>query len=296
MESLIAQAFITSIVSAAMLMLIASGLSLVFGILDIVNFAHGEFYMLGGFVAWTFFASPAMLPIGNDIIRYLAAVVLAMIAVAGLGILAERFVFRPFRGAFGAGIIVAIGLVLILQGSALAVFGAKQKTIASPFTSTIHIGDVMISGERFAAVLGAVIIMLGIYLFIQKTMHGKAMRAVAQNTIGAQLQGIKVNQIFPLGMGIGSALAGAAGALIAPLFYINPYMGQLPIMKAFVVVILGGLGSIPGAVLGSLIIAFTETFTSIFVGGHAAMIAIMLIVIAILLLRPEGLFGHAEEK
>lgn len=294
MEHLIVQTFFTSLTSASVLILVASGLTLVFGILHVVNFAHGEFYMLGGFFAWIFFSSSAALPIESSMVRYLAAIILAMISVAVLGILVERTVYRPFRGVFGAGVIVAIGMVLILQGVSQAVFGNKEKTIDSPFTGNLYVGDMQISGERLAVILSSAVIMLCIFIFIKKSRPGKAMRAVAQNMIGAKLQGINVNHIFYLGMGIGSALAGAAGALIAPLFYINPFMGQLPIMKAFVVIVLGGMGSIPGAIIGSLIVAFVENYTAVLFGGHLATMAIMAIVVVMLIIRPQGILGHEE--
>jgi len=288
------QTLVNGVMGSLILILIASGLCLIFGIMHIVNFAHGEFYMLGGFGAWLFFDRQLLSFGGPPTLRYLWAIILSMIFVAFLGIIVEKYIFRRFRDDLKATIIVAFGIMMILQASALVGFGATDKAFGSPFSGYLSLGAIAISGERFAAIVCGVVIIILMYFFILRTRLGKAMRAVAQDTEAALVQGININVIFSLCMGIGCALAAVGGALVGPIFYVNAYMGVEPIMKAFVVVILGGLGSLPGAILGGFIIGMTESFVTTYLGSHMAMLAVFLLLIAILIFKPTGFFGHEE--
>jgi len=288
------QTFVNGIMSAMILILIASGLCLIFGILHIVNFAHGEFYMLGGFGAWLLFSQYPMAFLGSGPVQYFAAIALSMLVVGLLGVIVEKFIFRPFHGDLEATIIVAFGLMLIFQAGALGVFGVTDKAISSPFVGKLSLGGVSISSERLVAIVCGAIFITAMHIFISKSKLGKAMRAVAQDQEAAQVQGINIGFIFSLSMGIGCALAAAGGALVGPIYYVNPYMGVVPIMKAFVVIILGGIGSLPGAVIGGFIIAMTESLVTTYVGAHAATIVVFLFLIAVLLIKPSGIFGHAE--
>ena len=288
------QTFVNGVMVSLIIILIAAGLCLVFGILHIVNFAHGEFYMLGGFGVWWFFDLHSI-PIGGpDALRYILAMILTIILVGILGILVEKFLFRPLHGNLTGTIIVALGVVFILQASALVSFGSRDKAVASPFSGKLDIGGISLSGERIAAIICGIVFILALYYLIQWTKMGKALRAVAQDMEAAQVLGVNIGRIFSVAMFISCALAAAGGALVGPIFYINAYMGAEPIMKAFVVVILGGMGSLLGAVIGGFIIGMTESFVTTYVGAHFAMVIVFLIMIGVLLVRPTGIFGHAE--
>ena len=288
------QTFVNGIMSALILILIATGLCLIFGILHIVNFAHGEFYMLGGFGIWWFFDLHPI-PIGGpDAVGYILAMILTIIVVGVLGILVEKFLFRPFHGNLIGTMIVALGVMFILQAGTLVSFGITDKAVTSPFIGMTNFGGISLSKERLAAIITSIVFILALYYLIQWTRLGKALRAVAQNREAARVHGINIGRIFSITMGISCALAAAGGALIGPIFYINPYMGAEPIMKAFVAIILGGMGSLLGAVIGGFIIGMTESFVSTYVGAHFAMVVVFLVMIGVLLVRPSGIFGHAE--
>jgi len=221
-------------------------------------------------------------------------VILSMIFVGFLGVIVEKFILRPFRENLQATIIVATGLMLILQAGALVSFGVTDKVISSPFSGMVSLGTISLSSERLAAIICGVVFIIALYFFIIKTKLGKAMRAVSQDQEAALVQGININFIFSLSMAIGCAMAAAGGALVGPIFYVNPYMGVEPIMKAFVVIILGGMGSLPGTIICGFIIGMTESFVTTYVGAHFAMIVVFLLLIGVLLVKPTGLFGHEE--
>jgi branched-chain amino acid transport system permease protein len=288
------QTFVNGVMVSLILILIAAGLCLIFGILHIVNFAHGEFFMLGGFGIWYFFDQHPIPFVGSETLGYVIAMILTVIVVGLLGIVVEKYLFRPFHGNIVASIIVALGIVSILQASALVGFGSVDKAVSSPFKGVMEIGGFSLSGERVAAIICGIVFVMALYYLIRFTKLGKALRAVAQDTEAAQVQGVNIGRIFSVAMFVSCALAAAGGALVGPIFYVNPYMGAEPIMKAFVVVILGGMGSLPGAVIGGFIIGMTESFVSTYIGAHFAMVVVFLILIGVLLFRPAGIFGHAE--
>jgi len=184
--------------------------------------------------------------------------------------------------------------MLILQAGALVGFGVRDKSFGSPFSGSFRIASISFSEERMAVVICGVIFIVVMYLFIQRTKLGKAMRAVAQDMEAASVQGINISFCFTLAMGIACALAAVGGALMGPIFYVNPYMGVEPIMKAFVVVILGGMGSLPGAVIGGFVVGMGESFVTTYVGAHIAMMVVYLIMIAVFLFRPQGILGYEE--
>jgi branched-chain amino acid transport system permease protein len=284
---LIFQVFVNGIMSGSVLILVALGLTMIFGIMHIVNFAHGELYMLGAFGLWIFFAELH--------VPYFLALILSMIIIAGLGIFIERFLFKPFRGDLAPSFIVSLGLVMLLQTGALLTFGIEDQAAPTPasFQGLVHIGSAVLSRERLYVILISIALMIGVWLFIQKTKHGQAMRAVAQDPEAAALQGISIDATASLAMGVGCALAAAAGCLMAPIFYVNPYMGAVPIMKAFVVIILGGLGSISGALIGGFVIGFVDSFGTTYLGAPIAAMMTFGVLVLTLIFRPQGFFGHA---
>lgn len=284
---LVFQVFVNGIMSGSILILVALGLTMIFGIMHIVNFAHGELYMLGAFGLWIFFAE-LHLP-------FFLSLLLSMVIIAGLGMIIERFLFKPFRGDLAPSFIVSLGLVMMLQTGALLTFGIEDQATPTPsyFQGLIHLGNVVLSRERLFMILISFILMAGVWLFIQKTKYGQAMRAVAQDADAAALQGISIDSTASLAMGVGCALAAAAGSLIAPIFYINPYMGAVPVMKAFVVIILGGLGSVGGAFIGGFIIGFVDSFGTTYLGAPIAAMMTFGVLVLTLIFRPQGFFGHA---
>ena len=293
-EQIFLQALVNGVMGALILSLVAVGLCLIFGIMRIVNFAHGEFYMLGGFGVWLFFSENALPMGGPATLHYMLALLLTTLLVGILGVVVERFLFRPLLGDAEATMIVSFGLALILQAGTLVTFGIRDKPFGSPFTGNIALPGISLSAERMAVVVCGIIFIIAMYLFIQQTKTGKALRAVAQDSEAASVQGVNISLIYSLTMGIACAMAAAGGALVGPIFYVNPYMGAEPIMKAFVAVVLGGMGSLPGTVIGAFIIGMGESFITTYVGGHVAMMFVFLIMIGILLLKPTGLLGRGE--
>ena len=282
---LLVQALVNGVMLGMVYILVALGLTLVFSIMEVINFAHGEFYMLGGFTAYYLFAQLG--------INYLVTLAAAAVLVGLLGFLLEKVIFRPFRGNLLGAFIVSLGLVWILQSGALVAFGTLEKSVPSPFRGTLKILGVYFSLERLAVTLIGITLVMALYVFIRFSKQGRAIRAVAQDSDAAALQGINVNRISSQAFALGSALAAAAGALIGPIFFVSPFMGGLPILKAFIIIILGGMGSIPGALLGGLILGIAEGVGSIFLSVPGVNLLGFVIVIAVLLLRPRGLLGHA---
>jgi len=263
--------------------LVALGFTLVFGILHIVNFAHGEMYMLGAYAVFALFAQ-----IG---INYWLANAMAIAIVGFLGILIERSLYRPLRGKFLQSMVIGLGLAMILQSVAGVGFGVGDKNIAGPISGVRVVFGVTIPTDRLAVVVVSVALLLAVLLFVHKTKTGRAIRAVAQDPEASALQGVSVDNISALTFAVGSALAAAAGSAMSLVFYINPYMGTIPLLKAFVIVVLGGLGSVPGAILGGFLIGMVDSFALTFLGGIAD-IAGFMVMLLILVLRPKGLFGH----
>jgi len=277
------QVFVNGLMLGLTYVLIASGFSLIYGIMRLLNFAHGEFYMLGAFATYLLCEHLG--------VNYFAAVVLSMIIIAVLGILVYRFFFRPFRDQHDPSLVVALGIAMLIGGLALLIFGEKDKSVPPVFSGVIKVLGATLSMERIVVIIMAVILMAALTLYIKFSKTGQAMRAVAQDREAAALQGIGVDSTFTLCMAISSALAGAAGALLAPLFFVNPFLGMHAVLKALVVVVIGGLGSIPGAIAGGLLLGFVESFGNTFLGDVTEILGFVMVML-VLLFRPQGLFGH----
>jgi branched-chain amino acid transport system permease protein len=279
--------FIQVLVNGLMLgltyVLIASGFSLIYGIMRLLNFAHGEFYMLGAFATYLLCEHLG--------VHYFISMALSMVIIGILGVLVYHFFFRPFRDEHDPSLVIALGIAMLIGGLALIIFGEKDKSVTPVFSGVIQVWGATLSKERVAVILAAIVLMAALTLYIKFSKTGQAMRAVAQDREAAALQGIGVDSTFTLCMGISSALAGAAGALLAPLFYVNPFLGMHAVLKALVVVVIGGLGSIPGAIVGGLLLGFVESFGNTFLGDITEILG-FIIVMVVLLFRPQGLFGH----
>lgn len=292
-QNVIIQTFVNGVMLSTVLILFALGLSLIFGIMHIVNFAHGEVYMLGGFGMWWFFAGERLIG-GQGLPGFVLSLVLTMALVAGIGVVMERLFFRKFRGNLLPGLIISVGLIFIMQASVAKGWGFLDKAIPTPsaFEGVIHAAGATLSKERLFVIVIAVVCVVGLYLFLMRTRQGRSMRACSQDPDAAALQGIGVDKTCSIAMAIGCALAAASGCLAGSVFLVNPYMGSFPLLKAFVAIILGGMGSLPGTILGGFVIGFTESFGSTYLSSTVASMLIFLVLIAVLVVRPMGFFGR----
>jgi branched-chain amino acid transport system permease protein len=278
-----AQITINGIVLSSMYILVAMGLSVIFSMLRIVTFAHGEMYMLGAYFTWLF-----SMYMG---VHYILSLVLAIVVMFLIGMVLERTLWHPMINDHMRCLVMSLGLCLVLQGIAAAIFGAREKGMRSIFPGVLRVYGISFSNERLAVVIGSLILVLGMLLFFKKTKMGMAMRAVALDPEVSALQGIPVNRIQRIGFGMGCALAAAAGGQIGAIFSIIPTMGLVPILKAFVVVILGGLGSIPGVIAGGFIVGMLDSFSITLVGSVGNMFSFLLFLL-VLIIRPQGLMGY----
>jgi branched-chain amino acid transport system permease protein len=269
--------------------LLATGLNIIFGVMKLVNFAHGQLLMIGAYVA--FVASTAL-----GLNAYLAILV-AMGAVALIGIVLERFTFRKVLGTDKLNeIFVSLGLIYVFENAAILLWGHDSQRIVSPYESLkISLGEVSIGYDRLFAILVVIVILVGLFLLMKKTKIGLAMRATSQKSEASMLMGINIEKTYIFTFALGAALAGAAGALYGIIFPFNPTIGALPTIKAFAIIILGGLGSIPGAVVGGLLYGIAENTAVYFLGGIWQDAIAFTLLIVVLILRPTGLFGEKGE-
>lgn len=256
--------------------------------MNVVNFAHGEFYTLGAYATF------AALALGG--VPFFAALVLAIAAGVVLGAITERVLLRPMRGeSIDSVMLVMIGLWIAMQNAELLVWGGVAKSIPHPFpTAPLTLGPVSIAPLRLFVLAAALALILSAHLIIQKTRFGRAMRATFQDPDTAALMGVRIRRINTATFALGSGLAAGAGALLGPIFLAYPSMGDLASLKAFSVVILGGLGNVAGATLGGLILGVAEELGAGFVSSGYRDAVGFVIIILVLLLRPSGLFGRAE--
>jgi len=288
MVTIFFQQTLNGVILGSLYMLVALGLSLIFGILEVVNFAHGEFYMVAAFL--TLFI---MMKLG---VPFLVAMLAAMLVMAVFGIIVERVVFRPIVGKpMINGMLVSFGLSTFLMNLALLLFKADPRKIDSGFAhTTIAFLGLRVTLERLLALILGVFLVALLYRFIQNTKTGRAMRAVAQDRIAAQLTGVNVFRIYAITFAIGSVLASAAGAMVGAIFLVAPDMGWTVVLKSFIVVILGGFGSIKGVVFASLIIGLVESLGGGYISyAYKDAYPFLLLVLAFLL-RPEGLMGGSK--
>jgi branched-chain amino acid transport system permease protein len=269
--------------------LLATGLNLIFGVMKLVNFAHGELLMIGAYVGYSVLT---LLGVNAYI-----AVFLSMAIVALIGVVVERLAFRRVLGSDKLNeIFVSLGLILIFDNIAVLVWGEKSQRIISPFENmSLMLGEVSISYDWLIAVAFVIAILIGLVFLIKKTKIGMAMRATSQKSQASMLMGINIEHIYIFTFALGAALAGAAGVLYGIIFPFNPYIGALPTIKAFAIIILGGLGSIPGAIIGGLLYGIAEQSAVIFLGGIWRNAVAFSVLIIVLLLRPKGLFGEKGE-
>ncbi|MFN3614039.1 MAG: branched-chain amino acid ABC transporter permease [Rubrimonas sp.] len=266
--------------------MVSVGLTLIFGIVKVVNFAHGEFLMVGMYAAY-------LLTTGFGIHPYLTVAAVAPLLFA-LGALTQRFLIQPLMNARDdhIQIFATVGLSTALINLALLVFGADiAATPSSGARATVMLGPIRVLQGQLAIFALAVALVAGLHLFLTRTQTGRAIRAVAQNRAAAQLMGIDVNAIYVLTFGIGAACVGLAASLVAPLYPTQPTSGAYFVLIAFVVVVLGGLGSIGGAFAGAMVIGVIDSVSGFYIGSDLREVAVFGVFLLILILRPSGLFG-----
>lgn len=281
---LILQTLVNALYAASYLSLVAVGLVLIFGVMGVVNFAHGELYMAGAYAVFFLYIQQEM--------DFFLAVALGLVFVGLLGLLMERALFRPLRGNPLGGLIASIGFLLVLQAAATLTFGVKKRPVPAPTQEVITLMEgVALPWPRAYVVIASVLLLGALWIFLKRSRFGWALRACAQDPEAAALQGISMNQTARLAMFIGAALAGVAGALTAPLVEPEPIMGHGVIVSAFIIIIVGGVGSLSGAVLAAVLYALVKTFVTTYADGVLADIVGLLLMLIVLVVKPTGLFG-----
>jgi branched-chain amino acid transport system permease protein len=282
------QHFVNATIMGGTYALLGIGLTLIFGIMRIVNFTHGELYTFGAYMMY-FFATI----IGMD---FFVSIAFAIVAGILLGALIERVLLRSKRGAdIDTTMLIMIGAWIVFQNLEQLTWGGVAKSIPSPLPEApLVIGPASLSWLRAVVLIVALALIAATYVVINRTKLGKAMRATFQDGDTAALMGINVNAIYTTTFGLGSGLAAAAGALLGPVFVVTPTMGDLASLKAFAIVILGGLGNVSGAALGGFILAFAEEIGAGYISSGYRDAMGFVIIIIVLLFKPTGLFARME--
>jgi branched-chain amino acid transport system permease protein len=279
------QQLVNGIALGSVYALVALGLTLVYGVLKVPNFAHGALYTAGAYVAFVVLTS-----LGYP---YVVAVVAAVAVVALLGAAMERVVFRPLEGKSPVhAMIAALGLLFFLEGTADVIWGPDFRQVPTPLDGVVSVAGVNITEQRVLVVIAAVVTMLGLYWLLKRTLVGMSIEAMAQDREGALLVGIDTRRVALVTFALSGVLAAVAGSLIAPLVLVFPTMGAVIVLKAFVIVILGGMGSVPGAIVGGYLLALAETMAGTYVAfAFSELIAFALLVL-VLVVKPTGLFAR----
>ncbi len=282
------QHLVNALVLGGTYALLGIGLTLIFGIMRIVNFTHGEFYTYGAYLVYLF----AMVLGADFFLSLLAAVVLALV----LGAAVEFVLLRPLRDAsIDTTMLIMTGAWIAMQNTEQLVWGGVAKSVTHPFPADpLVLGPVSVSWIRVFVFAMAVLLIIAAHLLIHKTRLGRAMRSTFQDRDTAALMGVNVNAIYTATFALGSCLAAAAGALLGPVFVLSPTMGDAVALKAFAIVILGGLGNFMGAALGGFILAFVEEMGAGYISSGYRDAMGFLIIIAVLIFKPTGLFARAE--
>ncbi len=296
------QELVNGVTTGALYSLIALGFSMVYGVLKLLNFAHGDLYMVGAFIGYfviQWFGGPSALTIPVPLLL-LIMFVLAAVLVGGLGVAIERFAYRPLRDAPRiAPLITAIGISFFLENSALLLFGAQFRVYNTsdfiPFSAGVQIGSVSIDAVQIMVLALGLAMMVGLRQLVIKTRLGKQMRAVAADREAAEMLGINVNFTIAATFFLGSAFAGVAGVMSGLLFnQVTSTIGFLAGLKAFTAAVVGGIGSLPGAMLGGLLIGIAESFITGYVSSTYTNLFVFALLIAVMLVRPSGLLGQAQ--
>ena len=287
---LLLQVVVSGLLLGGVYGLVASGLTLIFGVLRIVNFAHGAVMMLAMYTSYWLFARGGVDP-------YVSVLLTAPLFFV-LGVVIQKLIIEPNREAAEHNqLLLTLGLALFLENLALVLWQGDFRTVKSAVAgASFVLGDALVDVSRLIACGGAVLVALGLFVFLRTTDTGKAIRALAEEPAGALLMGINVRRIRAVAFGIGTGCVAVAGSLITPFFYVAPDVGEAFNLMAFVVVVLGGMGNFVGALLGGFIVGLAESLGAAFLPGSLKQLVVFAIFAAVLLLRPAGLFGGGRGR
>ncbi len=282
--SQIAAAGLIGVSLGAQYALLALGFTLIFGILGVVNFAHGGFYVLGGYIAYG-----AVMALG---VPYPVAVLIAVFATAALGWLFELLLVERVVEDHLATLMLTLGLYLVLSTGVLAAFGPESRQFAFPVTGTLRYGGLYMPLANLVVLAICLLAIGGVYLLMYRTDLGRALRALADDRHVAATQGLRPRLLFPLAFAIAAGLAGLTGALVTPILSLGPQVGDPVLATSFLIVILGGFGSIGGATVAAFLVGMVEAYSSVYLGGSLGALVLFVLVLVVLVVRPAGLFGR----
>jgi branched-chain amino acid transport system permease protein len=281
---LAATTVINVLVLSSMYILVALGFAFLFSIMGILNFAHGAIYMVGGYICYQFGVEYGL--------NLWVSMLLSVLIVASLGLFLEKFCFRPFFGDLNRTIVVCIGIIVVLETTVNILVGTSTRSLPAFVPGILKAGTISVSAERLVTfIIGAALLWVTIW-FIRNTKPGQQMQAVSQNVEGAALQGISVHRVSALACVMACGLAAVAGCLMGAFLSLTPFMGDYMLVKALVLVVLGGIGSMGGIIFAGLIIGGLDAILPLFISGAASEAIALCIIITILLFRPQGFFGR----
>jgi branched-chain amino acid transport system permease protein len=283
---ILGQVFVNGLSLSAIYVLVALGFTLLFGIMRVVNFAHGAFAMLGGYALYYLYATYKL--------PYPVAVLGSALGVAAVSLLLELLVFRWFYHKMFQSMIGLMGLNMAVVFTSVMVWDVNERSIPAAAAGVISVFGITIPVDRLVVMAVALVVLAAFWFFVTRTRHGLAMRAAAQDVETAASQGVNTAFIYKLAFFIAIFMTALAGGLYAQIYALSPFMGERPLMVAFIVVILGGMGSIPGAALGGVLLGFAESFLSTFYGAAVSTFVSFGVVVALLVYRPWGLLGKPE--
>jgi len=282
--------WIDGLIQSCIYMTMAFGMVLVFSILGILNWTHGQFYMLGAFVVY-YAVTAAGIP-------FPISMLISAVVIGGLGILVYKLIIERVTAPSAQGAlyvtVATIALIFFFEGTASMLFGMQDKGLAMVLPGVLNLGSFSVSYQKIAVMIFTLVIMITMYIVLNHTKVGLAIRAAAQEPSAASLYGISVERLSLIVMGIGCALAGMAGSIMAPLYVVNPFIGGVPMIMSLLAIIIGGLGSLTGAIVGGIILGFLNSVVAYHL-SYFSEVVLFLLVIIILLVRPQGLFGASRK-
>lgn len=282
------QAVSNALALGLLYILMASGLALIFSIMNILQFAHGEIFMMGAYAAY--YVTKIF---GLNIF---VSIIPSMLMMGLIGLFLERFVFRPVRGKLLNSMVISTGLSLVLSGVAVVGFGLYERSLPKIAIGSFHLGAVAIPKDRCVAVIFSFISFLFLFYFLKRTKYGQAIVASAQDHEAALLRGINPNLMSSIAMALGCSLAAIGGVLSGSIFMLDPFMGGTAITKGLIIIVIGGKGSLWGTVMGGLFLGLIDGVFSVVFNPTISALAPLILVIMVLLIKPQGLFGHALER
>ncbi len=282
--ALVPQMTVTGIVMGLIYILVALGITLIFGVMRVVNFVHGEMLMLAAFSMYYLYTVLAL--------PFPVALALTCVIIVLVGLVVQKTLYRPMRYDLLKCLIIGAGASFALRSLSWIVFGPVPRDIPTLLPGVVHVAGAFVSNERLVVVAICIVLTIALYVFLYRTRAGKAMRAVEQDSEAAALMGVDIDRVYLMVFVVGSVLAAVAGALVGMLFVAEPEMGSEPLLKSFIIIQIGGMGSIAGAVIAGLGIGLIDSFTETVLGGELAFIVDFAILMLLLVVRPRGLFGY----